>query len=162
MGENNKEENDYDSESSSSDDDDDDDEGESNEKKDVKTKECNKKKALIVPPQACIKRHRSALANAYLSTLRLPLSNQTHKLILTALPTSIIPNMAHPIRLSDYLTQSYSLGGLSSILSLEGLFLLMTKYNLEYPQFYNSLYALLNTSIFYSTHRVKFLQLLSF
>jgi len=130
-----------------------------NEKRKVSNE---KKKLVVVPPQTCIKRHRSALANAFLSTLRLPLSNQTHKIILTALPTSIIPNMAQPIRLSDYLTQSYSIGGLSSILSLEGLFILMTKYNLEYPQFYNSLYALMNTSIFYSTYRVKFLQLLSF
>lgn len=150
-------EDDYDSESSSSSDD----EEESDEKKDTKTKDSSKKR-VFVPPQTCIKRHRSALANAYLSTLRLPLSNQTHKVILAALPTSIIPNMAHPIRLSDYLTQSYSIGGLSSILSLEGLFILMTKYNLEYPQFYNSLYTLMNTSIFYSAHRTKFLQLLSF
>ncbi|KAK9944401.1 hypothetical protein M0R45_009971 [Rubus argutus] len=45
-------------------------------------------------------------------------------------------------------------------MALSSLFIIMTKYGLEYPNFYEKLYALLIPSIFMAKHRSKFFQLL--
>jgi len=109
-----------------------------------------------------LSQHRNALSHAWFSYLRIPdISSSNHKLILKTLPKSIIPKMVDPILLADYFIQSYDIGGYTATLALHGLFVLMTEHNLEYDCFYDSLYALLDSSIFYSNHGTKFLQLLS-
>ncbi|KAJ9538092.1 hypothetical protein OSB04_030825 [Centaurea solstitialis] len=60
----------------------------------------------------------------------------------------------------DFLTKSYDIGGVISIMALSSLFILMTEHGLEYPNLYGKLYALLEPSIFIAKHRAKFLQLL--
>ncbi|KAF4373971.1 hypothetical protein F8388_007877 [Cannabis sativa] len=45
-------------------------------------------------------------------------------------------------------------------MALSSLFILMTQHGLEYPNFYEKLYALLVPSIFMAKHRSKFFQLL--
>lgn len=44
--------------------------------------------------------------------------------------SSILPNMVNPVKLIDFLKDSYDIGGVVSILALHGLFILITKYNL--------------------------------
>lgn len=61
---------------------------------------------------------------------------------------------------SDFLTRSYDIGGVISVMALSSLFIIMTKYGLEYPNFYEKLYALLIPSIFMAKHRSKFLQVM--
>lgn len=43
-------------------------------------------------------------------------------------------------------------------MALSGLFILMTQHGLEYPNFYDKLYALLEPTIFIAKHRAKFFQ----
>lgn len=43
--------------------------------------------------------------------------------------------------------QSYHVGGAISVLALGGVFALMQKHNLEYPDFYTKLYALFKPEI---------------
>lgn len=43
-------------------------------------------------------------------------------------------------------------------MALNGLFILITKHGLEYPDFYNKLYALLEPSIFVAKHRARFFE----
>lgn len=59
---------------------------------------------------------------------------------------------------SDFLTNSYNKGGLISVMALSGLFLLITEYGLEYPEFYNKLYALLEPSMFIAKYRARFFE----
>lgn len=59
---------------------------------------------------------------------------------------------------SDFLTKSYDIGGVISVMALSGLFILMTEHGLEYPNLYVKLYALLQPSIFIAKHRAKFFQ----
>ena len=59
---------------------------------------------------------------------------------------------------SDFLTRSYDIGGVISVMALSGLFILMTQHGLEYPKFYEKLYALLTPSVFMAKHRSVFLQ----
>ena len=61
---------------------------------------------------------------------------------------------------SDFLTRSYDIGGLVSVMALSSLFILMTQHGLEYPNFYEKLYALLAPSIFMAKHRAKFFQVI--
>lgn len=47
------------------------------------------------------------------------------------------------------------------MMALSSLFVLMTQHGLEYPNFYEKLYALLEPSIFMAKHRAKFFQVIS-
>lgn len=57
--------------------------------------------------------------------------------------TSIIPHMASPLLLTDFLFRALGAGGLMGMLALHGIFTLVTKHGLEYPHFYGRLYQLL-------------------
>lgn len=59
---------------------------------------------------------------------------------------------------SDFLTRSYDIGGVISIMALSSLFILMTQHGLEYPKFYEKLYALLVPAVFMAKHRARFFQ----
>ena len=59
---------------------------------------------------------------------------------------------------SDFLTRSYDIGGVISVMALSSLYILMTQHGLEYPNFYEKLYALLVPSIFMAKHRAKFFE----
>lgn len=61
---------------------------------------------------------------------------------------------------SDFLTRSYDIGGVVSVMALSSLFVLMTQHGLEYPNFYEKLYALLEPSIFMAKYRARFFQVL--
>ena len=55
----------------------------------------------------------------------------------------IIPHMANPLLLTDFLYKALDTGGLMGMLALHGIFTLVTKHGLEYPHFYQRLYRLL-------------------
>lgn len=59
---------------------------------------------------------------------------------------------------SDFLTRSYDIGGVISVMALSSLYILITQHGLEYPNFYEKLYVLLEPSIFMAKHRGKFFQ----
>ncbi|CAF3788728.1 unnamed protein product, partial [Rotaria magnacalcarata] len=84
-----------------------------------------------------------------------------YRRILLQIPTKIIPSMANPILLADFLTSSYETQNNSSkILSLHGLYVLMTQYNLEYPFFFGKLYSLLTIDLFSAKYKARFFYLL--
>ena len=62
--------------------------------------------------------------------------------------------------LLDFLTDSFNVGGSTSLLALSGLFYLIQHKNLDYPQFYQKLYSLLDPDILHSKHRSRFFRLL--
>jgi U3 small nucleolar RNA-associated protein 19 len=70
-----------------------------------------------------------------------------YKRALTVLPSAVMPHLSNPLLLSDFLTRSIELGGLLGVLALNGLFVRVTQYGLEYPQFYARLYNLLTVRI---------------
>ena len=105
--------------------------------------------------------YKKGFSKAWLMLLSLSFTSQQHKLILKHLPEHIIPNMRNPMLLADYLTQSYAIGGIVAILSLEGLFFLILNYNLDYPDFFLSLYNLCTIEVFSAKYRSKFMKLLS-
>lgn len=108
------------------------------------------------------RKHRQALQEAWLAILRLPgLPLRTQKRALQHIPAVVLPIVTTPLRFSEYFTQSFSkVGGVSSVLSLHGLFVLLTEHGLEFPQFYARLYSLLRPRVLYAKHRTRFLRLL--
>lgn len=74
--------------------------------------------------------------------------------------SSISAYVGFTILCSDFLTKSYDIGGVVSVMALSSLFILMTQHGLEYPNFYDKLYVLLVPSVFVAKHRAKFLQVL--
>lgn len=88
----------------------------------------------------------------YMPALRL-------KKFLANLDKKIIPSIYQPVLLADFLSRSYSAGGFIGVLALDGLFTLMTTYNLDFPSFYEKLYALLDSKILHAPYRRKFFRL---
>ncbi|PWZ24210.1 Dehydration-responsive element-binding protein 2E [Zea mays] len=110
---------------------------------------------------------------AWLSFLMLPLPLDVYKeqcfsypmrslahcgMVLALIHQNVIPSMSNPSILCDFLTRSYDIGGVISVMALSGLFILMTQHGLEYRKFYEKLYALLTHVVFMAKHRSIFLQ----
>lgn len=66
-----------------------------------------------------------AFGDAWLACLRLPLRPAVYRQVLLFLPGNVIPYMPSPVRLADFLTEAYGLGGVQAVLALDALFLLM-------------------------------------
>lgn len=105
--------------------------------------------------------HKKIFEACWLAFLALPLTTPIYKDILRRMDTHILPYMVQPIRLIDFLKDSYDVGGVVSLLALHGLFILITKHNLDYPDFYRKLYALFQPNIFHVKYRAKFFRLVN-
>lgn len=84
---------------------------------------------------------------------------------LSILHKRIIPFFSEAQKLMDFLTASYTLGIqtkdiLLSILALNGLWELMKSYNLDYPNFYTNLYAILTPDLLHLKEKSRFFRLL--
>ncbi|KAK9477328.1 CBF/Mak21 family-domain-containing protein [Lipomyces japonicus] len=107
--------------------------------------------------------HRAAFQDAWLAVLNnriLRLSPDQYKYVLQIMHKKIVPFMSKPQSLMDFLTDSYNAGGVISLLSLNALFVLMHKHNLDYPNFYQKLYALLDRNLMHVRYRSRFFRLL--
>ncbi|EGG14031.1 hypothetical protein DFA_11794 [Cavenderia fasciculata] len=103
--------------------------------------------------------YKSSFAKAWMSFLALPLPSSIYKHVLLGLPDQVIPHLSDPRSLMDFFSKSYHLGGVSSILALNGLFILIHKYNLEYPEFFKKLYSLFQPGLIYAKYRARFFKL---
>ncbi|PIK50120.1 putative nucleolar complex protein 4-like [Apostichopus japonicus] len=106
-----------------------------------------------------LQEHRRVFGNAWLTFLKLKLPSKVYKRVLVLLHEKVMPHMSSPVLLTDFLTSSYNVGGAVSLLALNGLFFLITKYNLEYPEFYTKLYNLFEPSIFHVKYKARFFHL---
>ena len=105
------------------------------------------------------KERKSLLSNTWLSVLQMSLSNQNLRWILVNLHEKIMPQIEDPKLLIDFLTDCYNLEGSIALLALNGLFLLIQNYNLDYPDFFKKLYNLLDADTFGAQYRDRFLAL---
>ena len=109
-----------------------------------------------------LSRHRRAFQAAYISVLKLPhIPLRSVKRVLQHIPSGVFPFVSSPLRFAEFCTRSYEVGGITSLLALHGLFILMVQHGLEYPNFYVSLYKLIDIQMFYSKHRTRFFRLLT-
>lgn len=119
-------------------------------------------KKIIRIPWQNIHKHRYRLQSSFLSITKLSQISQTSlKLILRHLPLNVLPYIPSPLRFAELFTCSYSSGGIIGLLSLHGLFELIMNHGYEYPNFYSSLYQIIDIQIFYAKYRTTFFKLLS-
>ena len=105
--------------------------------------------------------YKAVFSSAWLGFLKQPnLTTKTQKRILVSIDTKVLPHLTDPKLLFDFLTESYEVGGVHSLLALNGLFVLMNQYNLDYPDFYTKLYGLLSPSVFHVKYKTRFFHLL--
>ncbi|EGE84468.1 ribosome biogenesis protein Noc4 [Blastomyces dermatitidis ATCC 18188] len=105
--------------------------------------------------------YKQRVQAAWLSVLRSnTLNEQQRKTLLRLMSRLIAPWFLKPEMLMDFLTDSYDQGGSTSLLALSGLFYLIQEKNLDYPQFYQKLYSLLDADLLHSKHRSRFFRLL--
>ncbi|KAM3341406.1 hypothetical protein P3S68_029041 [Capsicum galapagoense] len=114
----------------------------------------------VLSPANIAKKMKLRFTKAWISFLGLPLPVDLYKEVLVNLHQVVIPYLSNPLMLCDFLTRSYDIGGVVSVMALSSLFVLMTQHGLDYPNFYEKLYALLEPSIFMAKHRARFFQLL--
>ncbi|XP_022336832.2 nucleolar complex protein 4 homolog A-like [Crassostrea virginica] len=103
--------------------------------------------------------HRKLFTNVWIDFLQLKLPNSVYKKVLTILHEKVMPHLTNPLYLSDFLTASYDVGGAISLLALNSLFILVHKHNLDYPDFYEKLYALFEPSVLHVKYRARFFYL---
>ncbi|OXB36595.1 hypothetical protein LQV05_004891 [Cryptococcus neoformans] len=65
------------------------------------------------------------------------------------------------LRIADWLGSLVDGGGPMAMLAMNGLFVLMTEYNFEYPNFYTRLYSLLTPALLHTKYRARFFRLLT-
>ncbi|KAL7423402.1 Maturation and nuclear export of 40S ribosomal subunits interacting protein [Cryptotrichosporon argae] len=77
-------------------------------------------------------------------------------------PTGILSHMRpeRRVRVADWLGGVVDGGGAPAMLAMNGLFVLMTQYNLDYPNFYTRLYGLLDADVLHVKYRARFFRLL--
>lgn len=103
-------------------------------------------------PLAMQRKSRTAGWLSVLQDQRLTLSQR--RLLVIRLPTDLIPYMGQPLQLADFLTSCYNASANNpshlslSLSSLHGLYTLISKHNLDYPRFFQKLYALLSPDTF--------------
>ncbi|WFD29690.1 Maturation and nuclear export of 40S ribosomal subunits interacting protein [Malassezia sp. CBS 17886] len=102
--------------------------------------------------------HRDASGALQVHGGRLSLA-ETHS-VLVLLHTQILPHLAQPTMLHDFLVDCLDAGGTTALLALNGLFTLIVSHNLDYPAFYTRLYAMLDASVMHTRYRSRFMRML--
>jgi U3 small nucleolar RNA-associated protein 19 len=108
--------------------------------------------------------HTNAYTSAWEATLSRPLSEGWTRRVLAGLhgERGVLSHWApaRRVRLADWLGGTVDEGGAHALLAMNGLFVLMTQYNLDYPRFYERLYALLDGEVLHARYRARFFRLL--
>lgn len=118
---------------------------------------------LVKLPEGCpvhyhnIQHLRSQFSNLWMSIIPI-LPHLKLKKLLLFLNDNILPYMQEPEILITFLTDAYKSGGVCGILALDSLFCLMRNFNINVPDFYDHLYALLDEKILTSPYREMFLR----
>lgn len=122
------------------------------------------------PARFYLREYRKLFQNAWLQLLSLRAPLKQCKPLLQLLPALVVPHMTNPLMLADFYIQAFHSGSPElSVLSLSGLFLLITRYGLGDPdalssscgEYYARLYSLLSSETLKLQRRARFQRLLA-
>ncbi|RHY34728.1 hypothetical protein DYB32_000678 [Aphanomyces invadans] len=134
----------------------------SNNKRSLSESSKSQKKLKADPPGYDLREHQRVFSTCWIGLLKHPLPTESYKLVLANLPDKVMPHLADPLLLADFLTDSYNVGGITSLLALNSLFVLIQQYNFDYPAFFTKLYALVaDEALLRSKYRKRFFKLLA-
>jgi U3 small nucleolar RNA-associated protein 19 len=83
----------------------------------------------------------------------------TQRQLLILLLEKVMAHLEKPTMLTDYLMDSLDIGGPISLLALQGIFILIHKYNMSYPNIYEKLYAMFEPEIFHMKFKPRLFHL---
>ncbi|KIM21765.1 hypothetical protein M408DRAFT_300994 [Serendipita vermifera MAFF 305830] len=105
--------------------------------------------------------HRGQFSMAWLAVLQhIKTSPQQSSRVLSILHRSIMPHLIQPIQLMDWISACVDFDGSIALLAFNALFVLIQEHNLDYPDFYTRLYAVLDRNIMHVKYRARFFRLL--
>jgi len=120
------------------------------------------------PSSFFVKFARKSFQDAWLQLLGLRVPTARYKPLLQLLPSHVMPHMTQPLLLADFYLKAFGSGSAEvAVLSLSGLFLLLTKHAMGDPEtlssscgeFYGQLYSLLKPETFRLAKRARFQRL---
>ncbi|XP_067004241.1 nucleolar complex protein 4 homolog B [Anabrus simplex] len=79
----------------------------------------------------------------------------THHQLLVVLLERVLAYLDRPLMLTDYLMDSLDMGGPVSLLALQGIFVLIQKHNLDYPNIFTKLYSMFEPEIFHTRYKAR-------
>jgi U3 small nucleolar RNA-associated protein 19 len=106
-----------------------------------------------------VQTQRRCLSECWFAFLKLRLPTDLYKTVLVRMEEHILPFVETPLKLGDFLTDSYEIGGVTSLLALSGLFVLISRHNLDYPSFFPKLYRLCRPYVFHTKYASRFCRL---
>ena len=109
-------------------------------------------------PEESMNKNFNSIWESYLK-LKAETNVDIYKRVLILLTDKVMPVLSKPLLLTDFLMESYSVGGSISLLALNGVFILINEHNLEYPDFYTKLYALCTPELLHAKYRARFFHL---
>lgn len=129
---------------------------------DMEENELSRNKQLLCGPQAVTDSFvwdqvgvRRALNKVWACVMQWELTPQLHKQLLIVLLERVMSHLEKPILLTDFLMDSLDADGPIGLLALQGVFLLVTKHNLEYPNIFTKLYSMFEPEIFHTKYKAR-------
>ncbi|CAG7849953.1 Uncharacterized protein C1604.06c [Serendipita indica DSM 11827] len=108
-----------------------------------------------------VQSHRAQFSAAWLALMQhIKTSPERSNRVLSILHRSIMPHLTQPLQLVDWIGACVDFDGATALLAFNALFVLIQKHNLDYPDFYTRLYALLDANILHVRYRARFFRLL--
>ncbi|CAJ0578379.1 unnamed protein product, partial [Mesorhabditis spiculigera] len=103
---------------------------------------------------------KRAYQNAWLNITKAELSVKALNNIVPCLVSEVFPKVPEPFAFADFLFKVFNFQDETMALALEGILELMIKHNFEYPKLYEYVYSHTSTSIWYTPHKLKYLNCL--
>ncbi|XP_072765070.1 nucleolar complex protein 4 homolog B isoform X2 [Anoplolepis gracilipes] len=113
---------------------------------------CGPQDAIFTWDQSAVKR---ALNKVWGCVMHWELTPQLHKQLLLVLLERVMLHLEKPILLTDFLMDSLDVDGPVGVLALQGVFILVTKHNLEYPNIFTKLYSMFEPEIFHTKYKAR-------
>ncbi|XP_033229282.1 nucleolar complex protein 4 homolog B [Belonocnema kinseyi] len=129
--------------------------------KDMEEGESSKNKELLCGPQQGsvftwdYSNARRALNKVWACVMHWELTPQLHKQLLIVLLERVMPHLEKAVLLTDFLMDSLDADGPIGLLALQGVFILVTKHNLEYPNIFTKLYSMFEPEIFHTKYKAR-------
>ncbi|KAL6449404.1 hypothetical protein ACFW04_000765 [Cataglyphis niger] len=102
--------------------------------------------------QSAVKR---ALNKVWGCVMHWELTPQLHKRLLLVLLERVMPHLEKPILLTDFLMDSLNFDGPIGVLALQGVFILVTKHNIDYSIIFTKLYSMFEPEIFHTKYKAR-------
>lgn len=98
---------------------------------------------------------RRAMNKVWNCIMKWDMKASVHKKVLIVLIERILEHLEKPILLTDFLMDSLDYGGPISLLALQGIFTLIQKHNINYPNIYEKLYSMFEPEIFHTKYKAR-------